>query len=125
VQKTNHKITAFALSHFRSLKLSLKDAVHCVHARMTRILHIGLETGEFLLRRVTILDESIVALANERVDLLEGDSQSLPCHLLTEHLCNLGEVGISRDAGKTRVDLDNPGGNSGRLEYPNRLAAGP
>src|SRR5258706_11924409 len=94
VQKTNHKITPFFFSHFRSLKLPLRDTVHCVHTRMTGVLHIGLETGEFLLRRVTVLDERIVALADERVDLLVGNSQSLPRALLTEHLRNLGKLWV-------------------------------
>jgi hypothetical protein len=98
VQKANHEIAPFSFSHFRSLKLPLRDAVHGVRTGRTRILHIGLITGEFLLRSVTILDESIVALANQRVDLLEGDSRSLRCQLLTEHLCNPGELGISREA---------------------------
>jgi hypothetical protein len=102
VEKANHEITAFSFTHFLSFKRPLMDTVHGVRTRMTGVFNIGLETGEFLLRRVTILDESIVAFANERVDLLERDSQSLPRALLTEHLCNLGKRWIGRDVRRPR-----------------------
>ena len=104
------------------------NTVHGVRTRMTGVFNVGLEIGEFFLRRVTILRERIVilaTLANESLDLLERDPQPLPCDLLTEHLSNLGELGISRDAGKTRVDLDGGWDNSGRVGDPNCLAERP
>ena len=67
---------------FRSLqRAGLGNAVHGVHTRMSRVLYVGFELGQFRLCGVPMLDESIVALANEGADLLGTATASPLVHL--------------------------------------------
>jgi hypothetical protein len=99
VEQANNKIEALALSHFRSLqRAGLRNAVNGVHTRMSRVLYVRFELGQFGLCGVPMLDESIVALANEGADLLERDSQSLPGNFVREDFEDLGDPGLGHDA---------------------------
>ncbi len=71
--------------------------MHCIQTAMSRVLNIRFELVELVLGRVSMPHKRIVTLADQYIDLLEGNPKPLPRNITRDCLGNLNEFWIGND----------------------------